>query len=79
MIAGDALGPPRFVDDPFEDPHDGFCRQRSGQLRRRLSDLGENFGFPLGLIDRERRLVLQPTDFHGACHSYGVAASPYSS
>ena len=70
MIARDALGPPRFIDDPFEDPHDGFGRQRSGQLRCRLSDLVENLGFPFGLIDRERRFMFQPADFHRARHSH---------
>jgi len=70
VIAGDALGPPRFVDDPFEDPHDGLCRQWSRQLRRRLSDLVENLGFPIRLLDRKRRFMLQPSDFHGARHSH---------
>jgi hypothetical protein len=66
LFARLALGATRFVDNAFENPDYGFCRQRTGQFRRGLPHASQHLRFALRLIDRQSGLVLEPTHFHSA-------------
>ena len=56
LAVGDALQPPGFVDDSFEQPSDRPVVERSPV---HLRDMGQNFGLPGRLVDVDaRRLFL---------------------
>src|SRR6185436_14709791 len=61
-----ALGTARFVDDAFEDAHDGVARERTGEILRGLPHLLEHPLLAIRLVDGHAELVFQLADFHRA-------------
>src|SRR3954468_23627499 len=62
-LTGDALGAPRFVDNPLEDPHHRFGGQRTREIRGGLLHARKHLGFAVWLVDGQPHFVLQPADF----------------